>query len=284
MMLVKFSNGKMLLARITIVILAMVYSCVAFGQEADLVEDDPFDFSSLKKAETLDLNGPEINEPFFAMVLQWASEDSIGTWSGNDVRAYAGNLGRPSRFPLHELVSFSRYRPEKDDAGIWPDMNVKAVWEIILIDDLNPAMPYSILGYHPGTLRISKKIVMTEVHLGAVALTNVDGSTQVSDIQLFRLEHGTLILDVDGWLDALLGKRLDDPAMLGFVSARENGRIIGLAVAIGNEGRSIYGELDFQRDKALPNGRAVASALSSACRSIFILGLDDPLARAWGRE
>ena len=124
---------------------------------------------------------------------------------------------------------------------------------------------------------------MAEVHLGSVELTKEDGSVKVSDIQLFRLETGILILDVDGWLDALLGKRLDDAAMLGFVSAREDGRLIGLALSIGSKGRPIYGELDFQQDKVLANGRAVASALSAACRSIFILGMDDPVARAWGR-
>lgn len=279
-----YQNWQLPMARITIVILAVVCSLPAFSQSAEMAEDDPFDFSSLKSAEILDPNAPEINEPFFAMVLQWAADDSLGTWSGDDVRAYARKLGRPSKFPLHDLVSFSRLRPEEKYTGTWPDVNIKAIWKIELIDDLDPAMPYSILGYHPGTLRISGKITMTEVHLGTVSLTNVDGSSQVSDIQLFRLEKGTLILDVDGWLDALLGKRLDDSAMLGFVAARENGRIIGLAVSVGNKGRSIYGELDFQRDKVMANGRAVASALSSACRSIFILGMDDPVTHAWGLE
>ena len=283
MMKTAMLNKRISAVGIAMVVLAVVFSSAVLAQEPEVWEDDPFDFSSGKKSDSYDPDAPEINEPFFAMVLQWAAEDSLGTWSGDDVMAYAEALGRPSKFPIEELVSFSRSRPAAADEGIWPDMHIKAIWDIELVGDLTPAMPYSILGYHPGTLRISGIIRMAELHLGTVQLTKVDGSVSVSDIQLFRLEKGILILDVDGWLDALLGKRLDDAAMLGFVSAREEGRLIGLAVSIGNNGRSIYGELDFQQDKVLSNGRAVASALSSACRSIFILGMDDPLARAWGR-
>jgi len=277
-----FSWGR-LTAGITFVILAMLFFLPAFGQEQELWDDDPFDFPSTKKDKPLDADAPEINEPFFALVLQWAADDSLGTWSGDDVRDYADHLKRPSKFPLDELVSFSRFRPGPEDNDVWPGMTIKAIWNFELAGDLDSPMPYSILGYHPGTLRISGKIRLAEVHLGSVGLKKLDGSTVVSDIKLFRLEVGTLVLDVDGWLDALLGKRLDDAAMLGFVAARENGHLIGLAVSVGDEGRSIYGELDFQRDKVLANGRAVASALSRACRSIFILGLDDPVARAWDR-
>ncbi len=268
---------------VTSAIFVVLFLSVACAGEPVSWEEDPFDFSRADKSYTYDPNGPDVNEPFFAMVLQWAAEDSLGTWSGNDVLAYADALGRSSKFPLEELVSFSRNRPTKADEGIWPDMKVKAIWDIELVSDLTPPMPYSILGYHPGTLHVSGRIRMAEVHLGSVELTKEDGSVKVSDIQLFRLETGILILDVDGWLDALLGKRLDDAAMLGFVSAREDGRLIGLALSIGSKGRPIYGELDFQQDKVLANGRAVASALSAACRSIFILGMDDPVARAWGR-
>jgi hypothetical protein len=270
-------------AGITMVVLAVVLSWPAYSLESELGEDDPFDFSSLEEEETLDPNLPEINEPFFSMVLQWAADDSLGNWTGADVLAYAEALGRPSKFPLEKLISFSRHHPQPQDSGIWPQMNVKAIWEVELTDDLDSAMPYSILGYHPGTLRISGKIIMSEVHLGAVELKSVDGNTRVQDIQLFRLEKGTLILDVDGWLDALLGKRLDDAAMLGCVAAREDGNLIGLAVSVGEKGRSIYGEIDFKRDKILANGRPVASALSRSCRSLFIQGMEDPLAKAWGR-
>lgn len=278
----QLSAWKKISKGITLVVLTGALFSSAYGQNAELWDEDPFEYNSQKKDEAPDPDAPEINEPFFAMVLQWALDDSLGTWSGDDVRAYAEQLGRPSKFPLEDLVSFTRSRPHKNDEVNWPATHIHAIWDIELVSDLDPAMPYSILGYHPGTLRISGKIRMAEVHLGSVSLNSVDGSTHVTDIQLFRLEWGTLVLDVDGWLDALLGKRLDDSAMLGFVAAREDGRLIGLAVSIGNEGRSIYGELDFQRDKVLPNGRAVASALSSACRSIFILGMEDPLTHVWG--
>jgi hypothetical protein len=75
-----------------------------------------------------------------------------------------------------------------------------------------------------------------------------------------------VLLDADGLLDALLGKALDDAWIVGFVLGREEGRLIGLGVSLGREGRHIYGEFDFTRDKVLPNGRPLASALSRASR------------------
>ncbi len=252
------------------------------GQEPELWEDDPFEFHSRSHEEPIDPNAPEINEPFFAMVLQWAAEDSLGSWDSDDVQAYTAALGRSSRFPLEQLISFSRHRPSETEPQSWPGVSVRAVWEFGLTGNLTPAMPYSVLGYHPGTLRVSKTIHLSEVHLGSLVLQSSDGSTKVSDIRIFRLDSGTVVLDVDGWLDALLGKKLDDAAAVGFVVAREKGELIGLAVSLGKKGRRIYGEFDFRKDEVMPNGRAAASALSAACRTIMEQGQADPLSRAWG--
>ncbi len=257
---------------------------ISHSQEPELWEDDPFNYHSKKVADSFDPDAPEVQEPFFAMILQWAADDSLGTWSGPDVVAFYDEVGRPSKFPIEQLVSFSRQRPDSEDLIGWPGVDITAVWEVQLTGPQNPPMPYSIFGYHPGTLRVSGTLRLAETHLGAMGLRSENGNVMVTDIQVFRLEQGTVILDVDGWLDALMGKKLDDAAVVGFVTAREQGRLISLAVSLGDEGRRIVGEFDLQQDKVLPHGRDVIYALSGACRAILTQGQANPESRAWGRE
>jgi hypothetical protein len=255
----------------------------AFAQELELWEDDPFSFNPRPKEDVLDLDGPEINEPFFAMILQWAADDSLGTWDADDVLAFTNTLGRESKFPMEQLARFSRHRPEESEASAWPGVTVNAIWKFELTGDLSPAMPYSVLGYHPGSLRVSQSLQLAETHLEGLALEGEDGAKKIAGIRIFRLDQGTVILDVDGWLDAFLGKKLDDAAVVGFVMGREHDQLVGVVVSLGKNGRHIYGEFDFRRDEVMPNGRAAASALSAACRAVMSQGQDDPLSRAWGR-
>ena len=278
-------------ARITKVILALLF-CLTFGfsfsygQQEELWEDDPFDFSqskSNKQDESTDEIGPEILEPFFAQILSWSSGDSLGTWDGSKVAEFAEAAGRPSRFPIEKLLTFSRLRPTPEDEKAWPGVNIVAVWDVQLSGPQDPPMPYSIFGYHPGTLRVSERLRLAETDLGAMGLRNENEHVIITEIRLFRIEQGAVILDVDGWLDRIMGKKLDDAAVVGFVSAREEGRLISLAVSLGDEGREIVGEFDLRHDKVLPNGRSVIYALSDACRAIFYLGLEDPLDKAWER-
>lgn len=266
-----------------VLLILLLWAPRAQSQEMEVWEDDPFEFAARLKQEKLDAARPEIGEPFFAMILQYAAGDSLGQWYQPEVAAFINQRGEPSRFPVDKLVSLSRRRPTPDDSAAWPGVAIQAVWSIHLTGSLEPAMPYSILGYHPGTLRVSGDLRLLEAHLGGISL-RVEGTTvMVTQVHLFRLEKGTVALDVDGWLDSLLGKALDDAAVVGFVTAREQDRLLGLGVSLGRKGRKIYGEFDFRRDKVLPNGRPLASALSAACRSLLNRGRPDPLARAWGR-
>jgi hypothetical protein len=113
-------------------------------------------------------------------------------------------------------------------------------------------LPYSILGYHPGDFRGSRRLVFSEVHAGNLALTGLQPPEFVSDVILFRLDEGHLLLDVDGLVDRLLGKALDDAATVGFVLARHDTRLLGLAVSLGRDGRRINGEFDFRRTRCCP--------------------------------
>jgi len=220
--------------------------------------------------KVVEASGPEIREPFFEFLLGMVEEDSLGVWSGEELRAHAEALGRPSRFPLDEVVSLSRTRPDKRTSSRYEGALVRAVWTLVMNGSQDHPMPYSILGYHPGSLRVGGVLVLSELGPADIQVTYQDDDRQVTrqmtEVRIFPLEKGHVVLDADGFLDALLGSSLDDAWTLGFVIGREDGKLVGLGVSLGRDDRRIFGEFDFSRDKVLANGRRPMSALSRASR------------------
>jgi hypothetical protein len=222
------------------------------------------------KEESEIVEGPEIREPFFEFLISMAESDSMGLWTGDELRAHAATAGRDSRFPLDDVVSLSRARPDRQAAGKYPGALVRAVWTIELTGKQDRPMPYSILGYHPGTLRIDSVLVLSEIGPTNLTVRYVEDDEQVTrlltEVRIFPLEQGYVILDADGFLDAMLGSGLDDAWILGFVTAREDGKLVGLGVSLGKKGRHIFGEFDFSQDKVLANGRLPMAVLSRSSR------------------
>ena len=145
-------------------------------------------------------------------------------------------------------------------------------------------MPYSIMGYHPGSLRFSQEIELYELAPMDLSLQfESDGNLQrqnVLDVRIFALAKGHVVLDADGLLDALLGAALDDSWTLGFVVGRDEGRLIALGVSLGRKNPKIHGEFDLAEDKVLSHGRPVVSALSLATRK-WLNVEDGHLPPAW---
>ena len=220
--------------------------------------------------EAVETSGPEIREPFFEFLLTMAADDSLGRWTGDDLRARVARAERESRFPLETVVSLQRARPHPEARGKYPGLPARAVWILTLAGDQDNPMPYSILGYHPGSLRLGAVLVFSELGPIDLTITYEKGDEQVTElmteVRIFPLEEGYVLLDADGWLDALLGSGLDDAWTLGFVTGREDGKLVGLGVSLGRDGRRIFGEFDFTRDKVLANGRPPMAALSRASR------------------
>jgi len=216
------------------------------------------------------VDGPEIREPLFELLVGFADGDSLGLWTGDELRARVALTGRASKFPLDAVASLERQRPDAASAGRYQGERVRAVWRMTLNGDQDRPMPYSILGYHPGSLRIGRELVLSELQGQRLDLSYVHDdearTDTVTDVRIFPLEIGYVVLDADGFLDAMLGKALDDAWIVGFVLGRDEGELVGLGVSLGRKGRHIYGEFDFSEDTVLPNGRPLASALSQASR------------------
>ncbi|MEN8007952.1 MAG: hypothetical protein ABFS42_13115 [Candidatus Krumholzibacteriota bacterium] len=244
-------------ALVAFLLLAVVTPCRAWSE-----------FGAEEKAA--EPTGPEIREPFFEFLLGMAESDSLGAWTGQQLRAHAAALGRESRFPLEEVVSLARSRPDSMGERKYMGTRVRAVWTLVLKGSQDRPMPYSILGYHPGSLRIGGVLVLSELAPSDIDVAFMKDDERITrrmtEVRIFPLEKGYVLLDADGFLDAILGSALDDAWTLGFVIGREKGKLIGLGVSLGREGRRIYGEFDFTQDKVMVHGRRPMSALSRASR------------------
>jgi hypothetical protein len=208
----------------------------------------------------------EIRDPLFAFFIALAEADSLGVWGVEDLHRFMAEIGRESKLPFDHLVRVVRREAAGPEIQKRRGRKITRVWEVALDDDLKMPMPYSILGYHPGSLLLSREIVLSEWELGDPNFhVASDGEVTIfpsTSLLAFRLDAGHVILDVDGWLDRLLGGKLDDAWTRGFAICRVEGKLYGVAVGADRDGENDYGEFDFAEDKVLPHGRPVARGMN----------------------
>jgi hypothetical protein len=212
----------------------------------------------------------QVPEPLFAFVLALADGDSLGVWTGRDVAAFADRMGRTSKLPLDRLELIERRPARPDEREARDGIRVGRIWRVVFSEPIDDPIPYSILGYHPGDFAVSRELVLSEWPLGDLVLTAVEDERRervdVTGLTVLRLDAGYVVMDIDGWLDRLLGELLDDAWMDGFAAARIRGRLIGIGISVGRTGRRIHGEFDFQDDTVLGHGSAPAKAVSRHAR------------------
>lgn len=189
-----------------------------------------------------------VQEPFFAMFLGVVHADLQGSWSGEEFRAVVESRGRPTRIPLEALHRFSRTEHAR----------ARSLLRLDLAEDVDIPFPYTILGYHPGTIRVSRVFEIQEWRTADIrfqAPPAEEGAKPVwielTDVIAFGITQGHFEVDVDGWLDALMGERLDDNNMIGFATFIHDGRLLGMSLGYARGGRASTGIFDFARDEVV---------------------------------
>jgi hypothetical protein len=119
-------------------------------------------------------------------------------------------------------------------------------------------VPYTILGYHPGSMKADADLELLEWDLGRQTFwlrSDDDASTRrayVADaVRLFGVHEGHVDLDVAWFLDRLLRGALDDVEVTGFAFVRMDGRPYGLAFGYNPKGKGRTGVFDFQADEVV---------------------------------
>jgi hypothetical protein len=187
---------------------------------------------------------PDVLDPVFSILLGLVETNACGILTRSRIEREVRRFGRPSRVQVPYLRLIRRgYRHDGPRAEI----------ALYCLTDLDLPVPYEILNYHPGRVRISEVVLLEEWKLGRVRL---DGGADappivLEDVVVWGIRRGRIEMDVDGWLDSMLGSKLDDMRLGGFASFRYQGERIGLALGYGPDGLGRSGALDFRGDKVL---------------------------------
>ena len=186
----------------------------------------------------------QVKDPVWAVLIGVSESNLCGVLTRARLELEVKRSGRSTQIPMPYLHALRRM----PNTGQGSRANVN----LMFTEDLNLPVPYQVLGYHPGRMRMSGDLRFKEWTLGRVEVPNPDGpSTVLEDVRVWGLEKGHIQLDVDGWLDAMLGPKLDDMDLEGFALCRYNGERMGLALGFGPKGAGRSGAFNFREDKIL---------------------------------
>ncbi len=211
---------------------------------------------------------PGVRDPVWAVLLGLSFADRYGTLTVDRLTREVELSGRRSALPYRMMEVTERSR------GARPRESVVTTRFRTAID---LPVPYDILGYHPGSFRGTDRLVFREVRLGTVSIAHhvrVNGKDRtvpfdLEDVHLFILQDGRLDIDIDGWLDALAGDKLDDTSVAGIAVFRRNGGCFGMALGYTKEGDGRSGTLSFSEDRILyPNPPDFKSAARQLRRTL----------------
>ena len=124
---------------------------------------------------------------------------------------------------------------------------------------LDLPIPYSILGYHPGSFTASEHCLFREWIFPSVILNHterkdgkiVEKQIELKDVHLFGLSQGAVKIDIDGWLDKLMGDGLDDTDVTCLMLCRYQEQWLGFAMGYSNDKEGRSGAFAFKKDEIL---------------------------------
>jgi hypothetical protein len=184
-----------------------------------------------------------VKDPVFALLIALVEEDRFGTLDRERLAAEIGRSGRETPLPVRRLREIRRERAVEADARVVLEAMERVVF----------AAPYKVLVYKPGKVRGSAHTAFLEWELGDVQVgeTGPENVSRLEGVRLWALVEGSLELDVDGWVDRLLGGKLDDTRVIGFALFRDGGDWMGVAIGHNDDGRRRSGVFRFRDDKVL---------------------------------
>ncbi len=202
---------------------------------------------------------PDVRDPVFAMLLAYVRTDRLGLVTRETVAQTLLERRQQSRLPWRLAREFVR-APGATEAS--------ATVTVRFDRPVDVAIPYRILWYHPGRIRASASCRFREWRLAELPFDAPKGeraASPLTDVRLFALEEGELLVDIDGWLDALLGEALDDTWIACLAVGRYRGREYGFAVGRNREGKPRIGVFDLSADSVV---FPLPSDLRSANRAV----------------
>lgn len=234
-------------------LLGLAESCPAFAQAGAVTGRSLLELAAPALPDEIPA-AEEVKDPVFALLIGLVEADIYGTLDQSRLVAELGRRNAKSKLPYEHVLDVTRL----------PAADGRPTNEVLVRFDENIKLPipYSILGYNPGSFRTSRVCRFREWQLGDIEVTlqkkegdgYVDVPVPLEDVHLFGLLDGEIDLDIDAWVDRLLGGAIDDTEISALMLCRYEGTWHGWAMGYNKKHKGRSGALDFKKDSVVfPN-------------------------------
>ena len=198
----------------------------------------------------------DVKDGAFAYLISLLDANDYGRVTGAQFRQVLEKTGRSSRIP-YETIAEVRRVPAGGSGEGWVRVSFNR--------PLDVPVPYSILGYHPGSLVSAQRVTAREWHAQRSVISDpageVTGGLEVEDLTLWAFVEGRVLVDIDGLIDKLMGSGLDDTYMIGLAFFRLRGQAYAMALGYNRGGEPRSGALALADDEIrFPTPRELKAA------------------------
>ena len=185
----------------------------------------------------------EVKDSFFAYVIGVIGSRMEVELSGADLREILTEFTTGLDLPFDLVAGVSRSRrPE----AAYPDLG------IAFSSSVKIPIPFAFLGYHPGSIIASEEILFTETRPVRFDSPDPQAPVTADILYVMRLARGSVLVDVDDWLEWLLPSLIQDTIVeIICVFHDETAWYCMLAGTGRNTGDPIVQFFDFTRNRFL---------------------------------
>ena len=185
----------------------------------------------------------EVKDKFYSYLIGLIQADTCGVLVAEDLERMLNDYRGKTSIPFETIKDIRRGCARRGDAR-----EVSVAFK----GNLQAPVPYSILGYHPGSVTASSTVRFLEYDIPAKSLRwSTSETIELTEIYIFAICEGWAIVDIDGWLDKLLGGLLDDTRLVVMALFKYNGDWHGLAAGYDRSGDGRSGIFNFSQNKIL---------------------------------
>ena len=185
----------------------------------------------------------EVKDKFYSYLIGLAQVDTCGVLDAADLARVLADYEGKTSIPFEVIKDISR---SCSDGTSPKEVSIRFNGE------LKTPVPYSILGYHPGAVRTSSTVRFYEWDIPYKTLRwSHNEPIDLSHIHVFGIYEGWAVVDIDSWLDALLGGLLDDTRIVVLALFQYEGEWHGLAAGYGPSGEGRSGVFNFSKNEIL---------------------------------
>ncbi len=177
----------------------------------------------------------EVRDTFFAWLVGVVDAGRDAAIDNAELRGILTEFRSSIALPFDRIVEVRHRGPSADGRG---------ALSIEFDGEIDIPVPFSVLWYHPGSLLSTRTLRFDERRFPALPA----GPDPASPVYAFRLVEGAMTIDVDAWLDVLLGSVVDDLSIRLVAITRWRGSWRCLLGGTGREGRRIIAAFDLARN------------------------------------